>query len=550
MGVVPSKGQGVDDKVKGILKIAFKENEGVGLEEFAPKGDYPFTDISWYSAEGGYFTGADGKRERFACGNVSAIIYFDKEYTQRLEMQYESFREEIKSRETVVNLVFNEVLTGDEFSGLQASKAKLDQANSDAVRPYSDMLDGYISKFKGGQRRINGKWIAQTQNTAEHVYGPLDISRGVGQVRYVGVYIVFDPADLGLLYVLTPTGGECLSLDATPVDLPTDVSKYPPALIQQILQSQVSQLTNAITNGSGINSQFLQQAESLGEQTRNFPAMQKQLADAVMASATNSLIEPAKRALMINEWPKLVQSVSLTEDQQADFYTKLIGQAGLSREEARAILAKPLPPDAPSRLKNEIANWNQQFSDADKLDDKMEQKLMEIFNKPENSILTQDSGHREDLAKPISMPSDADSLFDSAKDQVARSTLDGCKAGLQAYEEAWSQLKGVVQARVALAHGNLGETGPLIATLNKLSDLAISPTPAQKAVAQAAILVTSLYKAQKDEEHRLLDEAERLRALGGQTAKALQDYKNAYQLDNDPQTLQKIKDLNNESLGL
>jgi len=278
--------------------------------------------------------------------------------------------------------------------------------------------------------------------------------------------------------------------------------------------------------------------------------MQKQLADAVMASATNSLIEPAKRALMINEWPKLVQSVSLTEDQQADFYTKLIGQAGLSREEARAILAKPLPPDAPSRLKNEIANWNQQFSDADKLDDKMEQKLMEIFNKPENSILTQDSGHREDLAKPISMPSDADSLFDSAKDQVARSTLDGCKAGLQAYEEAWSQLKGVVQARVALAHGNLGETGPLIATLNKLSDLAISPTPAQKAVAQAAILVTSLYKAQKDEEHRLLDEAERLRALGGQTAKALQDYKNAYQLDNDPQTLQKIKDLNNESLGL
>jgi hypothetical protein len=534
----------IDPNIKGILVITKAATVDKYLREYAANGDYPFTSISWYSSSGGNVTDINGKSVRFSCDSVSKIIYFNSEYYSNVSLENEIFRTDIISREVVVEPTYKEILTSTELSTVEDNKQKLEKLNIASLSPYIDLLNGYISRFKIGQRYINGKWVSLAKDELNHVYGPLSLT--ADNTSYDGVYIALDGPDSPILFILTSTGGA--SIDIRTVSLPEHASGFPLELVERIADYHLGALLSSADGG--VNAAFMNQAEAVGQQSQGFVSLQNQLSDVVMTALIKGVADPDKRALILNEWPKLKKAILFTPQQQIAFYKALIEGCSLSINECKTVLALANSADSPPELKSIIASWSDQISAAGKLNAQMEQVLLVVFANPTNGLLLQTTETKDELSKPVNLSSDGDAIFNGIAVQLQQTTLSCVKTTLQAYENSWSQLISILQIRASLAGGKLGDVAMEIPKLNNDPKIANSLTSGQKAVAAACDATLMLYENQKDAAQKLLDEAERLKALGGQNSKALQAYKDAYKLNDDPSILQKINDLNNESLGL
>jgi len=371
---------------------------------------------------------------------------------------------------------------------------------------------------------------------------------------------------------MTPADGKAAisHVNSNFPSLDVDLAGFPQDVVQRVMEARLEALvayanseqtspfwwinappTISMTSDSGTSliAVFMNQAEVIGKQSQEMPTVQKELSEAVINILLKKMYWPRTAPLIMDEWHKHKGSIAFSPQQQIDLYTCFLSSPDLSINECKNPLNQANSPDSPSELRNCVANWTNQLASADTLDGQMEETLVAFFSDPINKVILQTSETREELERMLNFGATGDTISKAMEHQLSQTKMPCVKTMLEAYQNAWSKVKLILRCRNALASGKLSDA-------DSLSTLLLSPnphnplTPGQRLVADACTTSISLLQSQKKAAQDLLDDAERLRTLGGQNAKALQDYKDAYQLNNDPAILQKIKDINNESLGI
>lgn len=562
-----------------------------------------FATIQWVDYGSGFVTDANGTKISFLNHTVRAIIYYDPDYYAQMDQMRDStlFGQGIETKEIVTNLDSTR-LTSDDLKTIQgqieALKFTLEvNESADAIiTPKIAILSDDVNHLSNKQQLLNGKWVPQ-----DAILPPVEI---VG--KYVQtVTIVKDDGESNTVvivdgqqyskasandkqyskrgYPLTLTqiakivddnNGSAVILNEG-TDIPFvdfDLTGLPNEVIRRLAEARLVALISYTqygsaehepvsignpppilkSNGSDNNfiTVFITEAEVLGRESTGIPSVQNELPEIVVSVLQKNLPDPNNISFIWKEWPKLKVAMAFTSQQQIDFYTLIIQQKDLSLDGCKAILTMVNATDSPSDVKNAFATLTNQVSKADLLNSQMEQALVAFFSDQANLVVLQKTETQEQLAQPLNFGSNGDAACQALEGQLSQTDMPCIKSLLQAYQNSWLQIKAISELRSFLASGKLSEAESLASTLNSDRSTTNVVTPGQQLVLQANAANVSLYEAQKAEAQRLLDDAERLKALGGQNSKALQDYKDAYKLNSDPAILQSIKDLNNESLGI
>jgi hypothetical protein len=526
----------IDPNIKGVLKIG----AGSGV------GDYPFTAIAWYSNDGGYVTDTQGNKTRFYCNAISQIIYFDAAYYSGIADQYMTYRSGLDSREILITLAFPEILKPEEVQAIEDNKQKLVSLNTNCLKPYIEVLDSYIQQFKAGQRFVDGKWLSLSEDKNNHVYGP--VSFQANNVLYDRSYIALSSSDDDDFYVLTSIGGDCINY----ASLSNDFQNFPKEVIEKAVVYNIKHLSetaNVADAGPNLVS-FIQQAETVGKNSQNMETQQKELSQLVMDVLIKNISNNDNRRLTWEEWPKLKTIIPFDSQQQINFYKSLLEAEDVTTDQCKEILTLAGSSDLSADFKATISNFAGQMEIADKLTNQMEVALIAFFSDPNNKLLLNTSATGDELAKNVNLGPDGDNIAKAINEQLARTSLPCVKQKFEIYQDCWQRLPLLQQLRILLVGGKLSDIEPLLSHLSFDAHIIASLTPGQQLVAKACAANVVIYNAQKEAVKKLLDEAESLKALGGQNAKALQDYKDAYKLNSDPAILEQIKNLNQESLGI
>jgi hypothetical protein len=562
-----ASGQDTDaSKEKGILSLT----SALG----ASPVNIRFSQIQWTSYSGGTVTDLSKVTTTFDNREIGKIIYFDGQYYNDLDRdnRYTNWRLGIQGRETVINAEFSKVVTADDFQALTKMRNDLQTVINDSnatirtsLEPKKAIIDDAITKYTNNQRFENGKWMSLQEYAAlKHEYGPVSFTLKDG-TNWNKVYITITD-DPNSIEVRDTIDSPSLLIPLADLADDSDISSFPSQIADRIFTAKLDRLKS---NDAGI-SEFFSQAKILYKQLQGKDALQKQLSKIVIDKSVDSITRygqendksvdsitsNGKEIVIWREWPKLQQAISFDSTQQIYFYKTLLEKGNLPYNQCKEVLALASSSDWPAESKALIQNWSDQIKLADKLNGQMEINVTAFFADPVNKPILGSSVGPEELAKPLNFQSNGDALLKSIKDQMPSITIQRVQNELAQSQLCWVLLQAISSMRKQLSEGNLKDAAIWYTTLNGAITDDIGRLPADqksaglKLVEQAVVANVAIYNSQKQTAQKLFDEAERLKVMGGQNAKALQDYKDAYKLNSDPAILERIKDLNKESLGI